>query len=82
MKLPLMQSKFTVKICEQQINWVIQHEATVNDRHKQTFSKVIAFLSTRNGGGSAALDRKSAMDVFGDANSFVWRHSSYETQTE
>ena len=49
---------------------------------KQTLSKATAFLSTREGGGSGALDRKSAIDVFGEAKSFVWRHSSYKTQTK
>ena len=46
----------------------------------QTLSRATAFLRTKNGGASGALDRKSAMDVLGDAKSFVCRQSSYKKQ--
>jgi len=38
---------------------------------EQTFSRATALRSTKNGGGSAAFDRKSAIEVLGDARSFV-----------
>ena len=44
-----------------------------------TLSRCTAFLVSRKAGGSGALAKKSAMELFPGASNFVCRHSSYKT---
>lgn len=46
-----------------------------------TLRRATAFRRIKSGGASGALDKKSLIDVFGDAKSFVCRHNSYKTKT-